>query len=234
MYIVGGEEIEAIARVIRSGKLFRYGEEGQCATFEKRYAAYLGVHHFALSASGTAPGLVAGLTGMGVGPGDEVLIPAHTYMATATAVLAVGAIPVIVDVDETITISPRAIRAAVGPHTKGDHPRSHVGRDLRHGRDHGASPRAQSLRSRRLLPERGRVLQRPESSARSAMPGLSALITTRTSLAAKAAASPPATEDRGESAVRDRPAGSTGRARATASGRSPATAPGRRRSWARC
>src|ERR1700751_177428 len=78
MYIVGEEEIEAIARVIRSGKLFRYGEEGQCATFEKRYAAYLGVDHFALSASGTF-GLVAGLTGMGVGPGDEVIIPAHTY-----------------------------------------------------------------------------------------------------------------------------------------------------------
>ena len=89
MYVVGEEEIEAIARVIRSGKLFRYGEEGQCATFEKRYAAYLGVSHFALSASGTFA-LTAGLTAMGIGPGDEVIIPAHTYMATATAVLAVG------------------------------------------------------------------------------------------------------------------------------------------------
>jgi dTDP-4-amino-4,6-dideoxygalactose transaminase len=117
MYVVGEEEIEAIARVIRSGKLFRYGEEGQCATFEKRYAAYLGVGHFALSASGTFA-LTAGLTAMGIGPGDEVIIPAHTYMATATAVLAVGAIPVIVDVDESITISPKAIRAAIGPHTK--------------------------------------------------------------------------------------------------------------------
>ena len=117
MYVVGEEEIEAIARVIRSGKLFRYGEEGQCATFEKRYAAYLGVDHFALSASGTFA-LTAGLTAMGIGPGDEVIIPAHTYMATATAVLAVGAIPVIVDVDESITISPKAIRAAIGPHTK--------------------------------------------------------------------------------------------------------------------
>jgi dTDP-4-amino-4,6-dideoxygalactose transaminase len=97
--------------------LFRYGEGGECATFEKRYAAYLDVGHFALSASGTFA-LTAGLTAMGIGPGDEVIIPAHTYMATATAVLAVGAIPVIVDVDETVTISPKAIRAAVGPHTK--------------------------------------------------------------------------------------------------------------------
>ncbi len=117
MYIVGEEEIEAIARVIRSGKLFRYGEEGQCATFEKRYAAYLGVGHFALSASGTFA-LTAGLTAMGIGPGDEVIIPAHTYMATATSVLAVGAIPVIVDIDESITIDPRAVEDAVGPRTR--------------------------------------------------------------------------------------------------------------------
>ena len=140
MYVVGEEEIEAIARVIRSGKLFRYGEEGQCATFEKRYAAYLGVSHFALSASGTFA-LTAGLTAMGIGPGDEVIIPAHTYMATATAVLAVGAIPVIVDVDESITISPKAIRARDRPAHEGDHPRPYVGRDLRHGRDHGRSAR---------------------------------------------------------------------------------------------
>src|SRR3984885_14064926 len=117
MYIVGEEEIEAIARVIRSGKLFRYGEEGQCATFEKRYAAFLGVDHFALSASGTFA-LTAGWPIRRDGPGEEVLIPAHTNIATATAGLAVGAIPVIVDVDESITISPKAIRAAIGPHTK--------------------------------------------------------------------------------------------------------------------
>src|SRR6201995_579156 len=117
MYIVGEEEIEAIGRVIRSGKLFRYGEEGQCATFEKRYAAYLGVGHFALSASGTFA-LTAGLTAMGIGPGDEVLIPAHTYMATATSVLAVGAIPVIVDIDESLTIDPAAVEAAIGPRTR--------------------------------------------------------------------------------------------------------------------
>jgi dTDP-4-amino-4,6-dideoxygalactose transaminase len=118
MYIVGDEEAEAVARVIRSGKLFRYnGEDGECARFEKRYAAHLGVADFALAASGTY-GLVAGLIGMGVGPGDEVLVPAHTYMASATAVLAAGAIPVLVDIDETITMDPLAMRDAVGPRTK--------------------------------------------------------------------------------------------------------------------
>lgn len=117
MYLAGEEEIEAIARVIRSGKLFRYREDSECERFEKRYAQHLGVSEFALGASGTY-GLAAGLVGLGIGPGAEVLVPAHTYMATATAVLAVGAIPVIVDIDETITISPDAVRDAIGPHTK--------------------------------------------------------------------------------------------------------------------
>lgn len=117
MYLAGEEEIEAIAKVIRSGKLFRYREDSECERFEKRYAKHLGVGEFALGASGTY-GLAAGLVGLGIGPGDEVLVPAHTYMATATAVLAVGAIPVIVDIDETITISPDAIRDAIGPHTR--------------------------------------------------------------------------------------------------------------------
>src|SRR5260370_30026986 len=105
MYVVGEEEIEAIARVIRSGKLFRYGEEGQCATFEKRYAAYLGVGHFALSASGTFA-LTAGLTQMGIGPGDEAIISAHTYIAAATASLAGGAVPAVVGRQQAHTAFP--------------------------------------------------------------------------------------------------------------------------------
>ena len=49
MYIAGEEEIEAIARVIRANALFRYGIGQECDRFEKRYAAYLGVKHFALA-----------------------------------------------------------------------------------------------------------------------------------------------------------------------------------------
>lgn len=117
MYKAGEEEIEAIARVIRAGTLFRYREYSECERFETRYADALGVRHFDLSASGTLA-LSAGLIGLGIGPGDEVLVPAHTYMATATAVLAVGAIPVLVEIDETLTIDPKAIEAAIGPATR--------------------------------------------------------------------------------------------------------------------
>jgi dTDP-4-amino-4,6-dideoxygalactose transaminase len=117
MYIAGEEEIEAIARVIRENKLFRYGIGQECDRFERRYARYLGVKHFALAASGSNA-LTAALIAVGIGPGDEVIIPAHTYMATATAVLAAGAIPVIVDIDESITIDPDAVEAAIGPCTR--------------------------------------------------------------------------------------------------------------------
>jgi dTDP-4-amino-4,6-dideoxygalactose transaminase len=117
MYIVGQEEIDAVTRVLRDNALFRYGIGNECDRFETRYAAFLGVRHFALSASGSNA-LAAAMTAVGLGPGDEVLIPAHTYMATATSVLAVGAIPVIVDIDESITIDPAALEGAIGPRTR--------------------------------------------------------------------------------------------------------------------
>ena len=117
MYYYGQEEIDALEQVIKSGVLFRYHNGSQCAKFEERYANFLGTDYFTLAVSGSYA-LTAGLIGLEIGPGDEVLIPAHTYMATATSVLSVGAIPVIVDIDESVTISPKAIRAAIGPRTK--------------------------------------------------------------------------------------------------------------------
>lgn len=117
MYLVGQKEIDAVTRVIETGALFRYGVGKECDTFEERYAKYLGCKHFALAASGSNA-LAAAMIGVGLGPGDEVLIPAHTYMATATSVLAVGAIPVIVDIDETLTIDPAALEAAIRPRTR--------------------------------------------------------------------------------------------------------------------
>ncbi len=117
MYSVGQQEIDAVASVIRSGALFRYGVGGECDRFEARFAAYLGCKHFALSASGSNA-IVAALMALGLGPGDEIIIPAHTYMATATSVLAAGAIPIIVDIDESLTIDPAAIEAAIGPRTR--------------------------------------------------------------------------------------------------------------------
>ena len=117
MYRIGKEEMDRVARVIQSGKLFRYGSEGECSIFEKRFAQMLNVKHSVMTASGTNS-LTAALIGVGIGPGDEVLVPACTYMATPIAVLSAGAIPVIVDIDDSLTLDPRAMTDAIGRCTR--------------------------------------------------------------------------------------------------------------------
>ncbi len=117
MYEIGNEEIEAIRKIVSQKKLFRYFENSECSIFEKNYSKYLSIKHTALASSGTAS-LTAALIGLKIGPGDEVLVPAHTYMATAMSVLSVGAIPVIVDIDDSLTIDPNALEEACGPRTK--------------------------------------------------------------------------------------------------------------------
>jgi len=117
MYEIGNQEAQAIKKIISKGKLFRYLKNSECDFFEKNYAKYLSIKHVALASSGTSA-LTAALVGLKIGPGDEVLIPAHTYMATAMSVLSVGAIPIIVDIDETLTIDPKALEDACGPLTR--------------------------------------------------------------------------------------------------------------------
>ncbi|MFB3891265.1 MAG: DegT/DnrJ/EryC1/StrS family aminotransferase [Phycisphaerae bacterium] len=113
----GQAELDEMAKVAFSGKPFRYKAGSQCARFERRFARSLGARFVHLTSSGSTA-LSAALGGLGVGPGDEVIVPAYTYMATATAVLAVGAIPVIIDIDESLTMDPAALEAAVGPRTR--------------------------------------------------------------------------------------------------------------------
>src|SRR2546421_9711120 len=106
---VGDEELEALERVVRSRNLFRYYGVGEgpdeVAAFEREFAEQLGARHALCVNSGSAA-LICGLVGAGVGPGDEVIVPAYTWNATPNAVLAVGAIPVLAEVDESLTVDP--------------------------------------------------------------------------------------------------------------------------------
>ena len=119
MYRIGKEEIEAVARVIESGNLFRYHdpEEGEAARFEKELAEKLGAEYAVCVTSGTAA-LICGLVGLGIGPGDEVIVPGYTFMASAIAVLAVGAIPIVAEVDESLTLDPTDMSRKIGPRTR--------------------------------------------------------------------------------------------------------------------
>src|SRR5205823_2402086 len=83
MYILGAEEIEAVKRVIESGRLYRYheNEDSESQAFEREWCDKIGSEHAIVMSSGTAA-LICSLVGMGIGPGDEVIVPAYTFMAT--------------------------------------------------------------------------------------------------------------------------------------------------------
>jgi len=109
-----GEIEEAIGAVLERGD-FILGEA--VGEFERRFADYVGVRNAVGVGSGTAA-LSTALRAGGVGPGDQVIVPAHTYIASALAVLHAGAEPVFCDVDaDTGLLDPTAAAAAVGPRT---------------------------------------------------------------------------------------------------------------------
>jgi 8-amino-3,8-dideoxy-alpha-D-manno-octulosonate transaminase len=117
------EEKKQINDVMDTGILMRYGfdgprkgnwkakelEEAICKSFDCKYAQ--------LASSGTAA-LTIALASLGIGAGDEVIMPTFTFVASFEAVLSVGAIPVLVDIDESLTLSPEAIKKAITPKTK--------------------------------------------------------------------------------------------------------------------
>jgi dTDP-4-amino-4,6-dideoxygalactose transaminase len=108
-------ELEEAFRRVLGASAFIMGEEVE--RFEAEFAEYCGTRHCVGVASGTAA-LSIMLQAAGIGPGDEVIVPAHTFVASAFAVLHVGATPVCADVDSgTGLLDPAAARAAIGPRT---------------------------------------------------------------------------------------------------------------------
>ncbi len=119
----GDEERKEVNDVLETGILMRYGfdgarkgmwkakelEEEICKTFGSKYAQ--------LTSSGTAA-LTTAMAALGIGAGDEVIMPTFTFVASFEAVISVGAIPVLVDIDETLTSDPEAVKAAITPKTK--------------------------------------------------------------------------------------------------------------------
>lgn len=121
--LFGAEERKEVNDVLSTGILMRYGFDGMrngiwkskeleqviCKTFNCKYAQ--------LTSSGTAA-LTTALTALGIGVGDEVIMPSFTFVASFEAVLSVGAIPVLVDIDETLTLNPEAVQKAITSKTK--------------------------------------------------------------------------------------------------------------------
>jgi perosamine synthetase len=115
----GEEEIEAVVKVMRSGMLTSgLGAGPKVTEFEKNYAAFAGVKHAIAVNTGTAA-LHAALLASGIKPGEEVILPSFTFVATAEAVVMAGAKPVFTDIDpQTYTLAPKEVKKAITPKTK--------------------------------------------------------------------------------------------------------------------
>lgn len=119
----GDEERREVNDVLDTGILMRYGFDGprrgiwKAKELELEINKYFGSQHAQLVCNGTAA-LTTALAALGVGYGDEVIMPTFTFVASFEAVLSVGATPVLVDIDESLTLDPSAVRAAITSKTK--------------------------------------------------------------------------------------------------------------------
>lgn len=118
-YQIGNEEITAVARIINSGALERYIDpySSEVYAFESEFSKYLDCRNCLAVSSGTAA-LTVALKSLGISRGDEVIIPAYTYIATALAVLSVGAIPVVANINRTLTVDVEDIEVKITDATK--------------------------------------------------------------------------------------------------------------------
>lgn len=118
--VIGEEEKALVNRVLESKSLNRYygpANQGMVDLFEAEAATFLDVPYTLALQSGTSALLVA-LRALGIGGGDEVLVPASTFIATATTVMQVGAVPVFVEMDESGNIDPDDMEPRITPRTK--------------------------------------------------------------------------------------------------------------------
>jgi 8-amino-3,8-dideoxy-alpha-D-manno-octulosonate transaminase len=115
------EEIDAVSRVVRSRSLFRYygiNLQKEVESFESEFADFLGISHATAVSSGTGALRVA-LSALGVGPGQEVIVPAYMWVSVAAAVVNLGAIPVLADINDTFCLDPESVEARIGNKTTG-------------------------------------------------------------------------------------------------------------------
>jgi len=121
--IFGEEEKKEVNDVLESGILMRYGfdhmRNGHWKANELEQAVQnaFGAKHAQLTSSGTTA-LSTAMAVMGVGAGDEVIMPTFTFVASFEAIIAAGATPVLVDIDDTLCLDPKAVEAAITPKTK--------------------------------------------------------------------------------------------------------------------
>jgi dTDP-4-amino-4,6-dideoxygalactose transaminase len=121
--LIGQEEIDEVLEVLRNQSLSRYGAEGdptfgaKVRSLEAEVAQLVGVRHAVAVNSGTSALWVI-LAGLGIGPGDEVIVPGFTFVASMSAIVYAGALPVLAEIDETFNLDPADVEAKITPRTR--------------------------------------------------------------------------------------------------------------------
>jgi len=122
-YFFGEEERNEVMDVLSSGHLSRYGDvndpgfKRKVYTFEQEFSRYCGVKYAVATNSGTAALLIS-LLALGIGNGDEVLVPGYTYVASISSIIHTRATPVLVEIDESLTIDPNDLESKITDKTK--------------------------------------------------------------------------------------------------------------------
>jgi len=122
-YWIGEEEKKEVLDVLESGKVNRYGDlndpsfQHKVLSLENEFAQYSGAKHCAATSSGTSTLLIS-LSAIGVQPGDEIIIPTYTFIASFGAAMFLGAVPVLTEINESLCIDPADIERRITPKTK--------------------------------------------------------------------------------------------------------------------
>ncbi len=121
--VFGDEERQEVNDVLDSGVLMRYGFDAmrnghyKAKEFEQKFADLMGVNYCQMTSSGTSA-LTVALASAGVGAGDEVIMPTFTFVATFESIIALGAVPILCDIDDTLCLDPKAVEKVITPKTR--------------------------------------------------------------------------------------------------------------------
>ena len=118
---IGEEEKSAVMQVLDDKYLFRYygpsDVESRVRLFEKEFSEKIGIK-YSLATNSCTSALICSLVALGIGPGDEVIVPGYTFFASCASIIAARAIPVIVEIDDSLTLDPHDIEKKITPRTK--------------------------------------------------------------------------------------------------------------------
>lgn len=122
-YMISEEEKKALIEVIETGSLFRYGDKSdpkflaKVWQLEQDVSKYLKIPYTVAVNSGTMALWIA-LGALGIGPGDEVIVPGYTFIASITSIIFARAVPVLAEIDESLTLDPEDVKRKITPRTR--------------------------------------------------------------------------------------------------------------------